>query len=86
LNSEYIIRLKKKIQKHGMNPMRQGVDLFTGWKLKGRRKKKVVQLAMVQKHIGKTIFEFMPSQQKIKPLIFFGILKFTESMVYMHQI
>jgi hypothetical protein len=54
-----------------MNPMRQGVDLFTGWKLKGRRKKKVVQLAMVQKHIGKTIFEFMPSQQKIKPLILF---------------
>jgi hypothetical protein len=48
LNSEYIIRLKKKIQKHGMNPMRQGVDLFTGWKLKGRRKKKVVQLAMVR--------------------------------------
>jgi len=55
-----------------MNPMRQGVDLFTGCrKLKGRRKKRVIQLAMVQKHIGKTIFEFMPSQQKIKPLILF---------------
>ena len=52
--------------------MRQGVDLFTVCrKLKGRRKKRVIQLAMVQKHIGKTIFEFMPSQQKIKPLILF---------------